>query len=112
MVSTIFPGTVFHAQSIGGMKIRKGLLYLILIGVFGCVYSGAYRVRVGIFTILFLPYVFSYQASVAITAFCAVVMSCVLLFNTREHVEIKNFAGCYPHRDYTDYQHLFSVCTG
>lgn len=44
---------------------------------------------VGIFLMLFLPYVFSYQTSVGIVAICAVVMSSVLLFNTRKNVEIK-----------------------
>lgn len=91
MVSTIFPGTVFHAQSIGRYEDTEmgPLLYLILIACLAAFIQGLTGFGVGIFTILFLPYVFSYQASVAITAFCAVVMSCVLLFNTREHVEIK-----------------------
>jgi uncharacterized membrane protein YfcA len=66
------------------------LLYLILIVCLAAFIQGLTGFGVGIYTILFLPYVFSYQASVAITAFCAIVMSCVLLFDTREHVEIKN----------------------
>lgn len=44
---------------------------------------------VGIFLMLFLPYVFSYQTSVGIVAICAIVMSSVLLYNTRKNVEIK-----------------------
>mgnify|MGYP001462759113 CR=1 FL=1 len=65
------------------------LLFLIFIVCFAAFVQGLTGFGVGIFMILFLPYMFSYQTSVAITVICAIVMSCVLLFNTRENVEIK-----------------------
>ena len=65
------------------------LLFLIIIVCLGAFVHGITGFGVGIFLMLFLPYVFSYQMSVGIVTICAVVMSSVLLFNTRKNVEMK-----------------------
>jgi uncharacterized membrane protein YfcA len=65
------------------------LLFLVFIVCLGAFVHGITGFGVGIFLMLFLPYVFSYQMSVGIVTICAVVMSSVLLFNTRKNVEIK-----------------------
>ena len=65
------------------------LLFLIIIVCLGAFVHGTTGFGVGIFLMLFLPYVFSYQMSVGIVTICAVVMSSVLLFNTLKNVEIK-----------------------
>ena len=67
----------------------EALLFLILIVGLSAFVQGLTGFGVGIFMMLFLPYMFSYQTAVAITVICAIVMSCVLLFKTRENVEIK-----------------------
>jgi uncharacterized membrane protein YfcA len=76
-------------------KVRKvdmeigALLFLILIVGLSAFVQGLTGFGIGIFMMLFLPYVFSYQTAVAITVVCAIVMSCVLVYKTRENVEIK-----------------------
>ncbi|SFH41658.1 hypothetical protein SAMN05660649_05129 [Desulfotomaculum arcticum] len=67
----------------------EALLFLILIVGLSAFVQGLTGFGVGIPMMLFLPYMFSYQTAVAITVICAIVMSCVLLFKTRENVEIK-----------------------
>ena len=65
------------------------LLFLIIIVCLGAFVHGITGFGVGIFLMLFLPYVFSYQTSVGIVVICASVISAVLLFNTWKSVEIK-----------------------
>ncbi|ACV63349.1 protein of unknown function DUF81 [Desulfofarcimen acetoxidans DSM 771] len=67
----------------------EALLFLILIVGLSAFVQGLTGFGIGIPMMLFLPFVFSYQTSVAVTVICAIVISCVLLFKTRENVEIK-----------------------
>lgn len=67
----------------------EAFVFLILIVGLSAFVQGLTGFGIGIPMMLFLPYVFGYQTSVAITVICALVMSGVLLFKTRENVEIK-----------------------
>ena len=67
----------------------EALLFLTLIVGLSAFVQGLTGFGIGIFMMLFLPYMFSYQTAVAITMICAIVMSCIILFKTRENVEIK-----------------------
>lgn len=65
------------------------LVFLILIVGLSAFVQGLTGFGIGIPMMLFLPYVFGYQTSVAITVICAIVMSGMILLKTWEKVEIK-----------------------